>query len=79
MKNRSTTTSAIVMTLFCATFPPVGRGVDASGALPQFDLTIKDLTPKFLTFYNEAAKEKASPDRRWELWKKDYDFAAVPP
>jgi hypothetical protein len=49
------------------------------GALPQFDLTIKDLTPKFLTFYNEAAKEKASPDRRWELWKKDYDFAAVPP
>ena len=39
----------------------------------------RDLRQKFLTFYNEATKEKASPDKRWELWKKDYDFAAVPP
>src|SRR5207302_6487668 len=41
--------------------------------------TVKDLTPKFLKFYDEATKENASPERRWELWKKDYDFAAVPP
>jgi len=79
MKNRITTTGAIVMTLFCVTFPPTGCGADASGPLPPLNLTIKDLTPKFLTFYNEATKEKASPDKRWELWKKDYDFAAVPP
>ena len=79
MKNRITTTGAIVMTLFCVTFAPTGRGADASGTLPPLNLTIKDLTPKFLTFYNEATKEKASPDKRWELWKKDYDFAAVPP
>ena len=47
--------------------------------LPPLNLTIKDLTPKFLKFYDEATKENASPERRWELWKKDYDFAAVPP
>jgi hypothetical protein len=47
--------------------------------LPPINLTIKDLAPKFLTFYDEATKAKASPARRWELWKKDYDFAAVPP
>jgi hypothetical protein len=42
-------------------------------------LTIKDLTPKFLAFYEAAVRENASPERRWELWKKYYDFAAVPP
>ncbi|KAF5407127.1 MAG: hypothetical protein Udaeo2_27880 [Candidatus Udaeobacter sp.] len=47
--------------------------------LPPLNLTIKDLTPKFLQFYDEATKENASAERRWELWKKDYDFAAVPP
>jgi hypothetical protein len=47
--------------------------------LPALNLTIKDLTPKFLKFYDEAVKEHASPERRWELWKKEYDFAAVPP
>jgi hypothetical protein len=79
MKNRITAAGAIVMTLFCVTFAPTGRGADASAALPPLNLTIKDLTPKFLTFYNEATKDKASPDKRWDLWKKDYDFAAVPP
>ena len=42
-------------------------------------LEIRDMTPKFLAFYEAAEKEKASPDRRWELWKEMYDFAAVPP
>ena len=40
---------------------------------------IKDLTPKFMAFYDAAEKEQASPDRRWELWQEMYDFAAVPP
>jgi hypothetical protein len=43
------------------------------------NLTVKDLTPKFLDFYNEAVRENASPERRWQLWKEKYDFAAVPP
>jgi hypothetical protein len=42
-------------------------------------LEIKDLTPKFRAFYEAAEKEQASPDRRWQLWKEMYDFAAVPP
>jgi hypothetical protein len=79
MKNRVTMTGAIVTTLFCVTFAQTGRGADASEALPPLILTIKDLTPKFLIFYDEATKEKASPEQRWELWKRDYDFAAVPP
>lgn len=46
---------------------------------PVISVEIKDLTPKFLAFYEAAEKEQASPDRRWELWKEMYDFAAVPP
>jgi hypothetical protein len=30
-------------------------------------------------FYNSSVGEHADPDRRWELWKNKYDFAAVPP
>lgn len=51
----------------------------ALSELPPLNLTIKDLTPKFLTFYEEATTQDATPEQRWELWKKDYDFAAVPP
>ncbi|ATQ42026.1 hypothetical protein [Caulobacter mirabilis] len=42
-------------------------------------LVIKDLSPKFLAFYEAATREKADPDRRWALWKELYGFAAVPP
>jgi hypothetical protein len=48
-------------------------------ALPPINLTIDDLTPKFLKFYEEATNEHASGDRLWEIWEKDYGFAAVPP
>lgn len=47
--------------------------------LPPIEVKINDLTPKFLKFYEAAQQENASPDRRWELWKEMYDFAAVPP
>ena len=46
---------------------------------PVIKVTVNDLSPKFLKFYDEAQKAKAPPDARWELWKKDYHFAAVPP
>jgi len=42
-------------------------------------LNVRDLTPKFLAFYQAASKEDASETRRWELWQKMYSFAAVPP
>jgi hypothetical protein len=48
-------------------------------AEPVISVEIKDISPKFLAFYEAAEKERASPDRRWELWKEMYDFAAVPP
>jgi hypothetical protein len=56
------------------------QAATAQNASPAvLNLTIKDLTPKFMQFFDEATRENASPGRRWELWKKDYDFAAVPP
>jgi hypothetical protein len=42
-------------------------------------LEVKDLTPKFLNFYDAAVAEKADPERRWQLWQQYYGFAAVPP
>ena len=40
---------------------------------------IVDLSPKFLDFYETATREHADPDQRWNIWKEQYDFAAVPP
>ena len=42
-------------------------------------LTVEDLTPKFVAFYEAASGQGADPNRRWELWKQMYGFAAVPP
>jgi hypothetical protein len=60
---------------------PLSRAAEATAAAGDsvISLEIRDITPKFLAFYEAAEKEKASPDRRWELWKEMYDFAAVPP
>jgi hypothetical protein len=46
---------------------------------PKPVLTIRDLTPKFLDFYKTATREHATEERRFELWKEMYGFAAVPP
>ena len=45
----------------------------------EVTMTVRDLTPRFLTFYQEAVATHAPPDQRFALWKRDYDFAAVPP
>lgn len=52
-----------------------------ASAAPAAPITIKvqDLSPRFLDFYAAAQRENAAPDRRWELWKEKYRFAAVPP
>jgi hypothetical protein len=70
---------AAIPLLLSMSLPLVSLQAGPRTPLPALNLTIKDLTPKFLKFYDEARKENASPERRWELWKKDYDFAAVPP
>jgi hypothetical protein len=58
----------------------LARGAAAAPPVaPAIELSVVDLTPKFLRFYDEAMRDHASPDARWLLWKRDYDFAAVPP
>lgn len=68
---------------FCqtgATAETGDNGLPKPAASPaEVTLSITDLSPKFMTFYGAAEREHASPDRRWELWKQMYGFAAVPP
>jgi hypothetical protein len=40
---------------------------------------VMDLTSRFLAFYDSARSRHADPDLRWELWRRLYHFAAVPP
>ena len=51
----------------------------AAAPAPKVAVTVKDLTPRFLTFYRAASAAGVSPDERFRLWKRDYGFAAVPP
>jgi len=46
---------------------------------PVWAVTVEDLSPKFVDFYDAAARPGVTPDQRWELWKSKYGFAAVPP
>jgi uncharacterized protein YjaZ len=46
---------------------------------PLINLNTKDITPKFLSFYDTSIKQNASEENRWNLWKTMYDFAATPP
>jgi len=46
---------------------------------PSANITVVDLTPKFLAFYDSARILNADPDQRWQLWRQLYNFAAVPP
>ena len=47
--------------------------------MPQVSITVRDLTPKFLAFYRDATARPVTPDERFALRKREYDFAAVPP
>ncbi len=72
---------AVVIALLLM-WPLAGRAQtpgSATAVTPPVALNVLDLTPKFLAFYDAAQKEHATPDQRWELWKKLYGFAAVPP
>ncbi|MGI8317071.1 hypothetical protein [Halobacillus mangrovi] len=43
------------------------------------ELKCKQMLDRFLTFYDKASLENASPERRFELWKHYYGFTFVPP
>ena len=57
----------------------IGGTLATTETAPEVQLTVKDLTPKFLLFYDDAMRQQTDADQRWLLWKKDYNFAAVPP
>lgn len=44
----------------------------------ELTVTLIDYSPRFLDFY-ALAKDEKDADRRFELWKARYGFAAVPP
>jgi len=50
-----------------------------TGHASQLEVEVNDLSPKFLAFYDAAVAEKAGPERRFQLWKEKYGFAALPP
>jgi hypothetical protein len=58
---------------------PAQAAAAEPASTPAINITVTDLTPKFLKFHDEATREQATPDQRWDLWKRDYNFAAVPP
>lgn len=43
------------------------------------DLKCRHMLDRFLMFYDKASLEHASPERRFELWKKYYGFTYIPP
>jgi hypothetical protein len=42
-------------------------------------VTITDLSPRFLVFYDSASAASLDASERWLMWKRLYGFAAVPP
>jgi hypothetical protein len=42
-------------------------------------LTVTDLSPRFLAFFDSANAARVGPSDRWLMWKRLYGFAAVPP
>lgn len=42
-------------------------------------VNVINLVPKFLSFYKAAIQQNLDEEKRWELWKDTYNFAAVPP
>ena len=80
MKNTLGYLASITLVCVLGSTCSVVRAAPAQPAsAPAIEVTVTDLTPKFLSFYDEASREQASPEQRWTLWKRDYDFAAVPP
>lgn len=46
---------------------------------PAVKLQIQNDVPKFERFYRDASKPGVTEAQRWELWRKEYGIAAVPP
>jgi hypothetical protein len=76
------TALALAVVAACGGAPSTLGGTphDASPkAVAPVTLEVRDLSPKFLTFFARASADGVTPDRRFELWHELYGFAAVPP
>lgn len=65
--------------LFLALLCGVVNSAAAQPSTPIIQLNPRDLTPRFLQFYDSASRQNLSADGRFALWKKLYGFAATPP
>jgi hypothetical protein len=77
---RSTASRLYSVLLLTLLMPSGSLSAQAPKVPPAMAYTvdITDLSQKFVDFYNSSVAEHADPDRRWELWKSKYNFAAVP-
>lgn len=68
--------------LFCGcVVQPPAHATDSVPRLTQqaAGVTVTDLSPRFLVFYDSARTASLDPSARWAMWKRLYGFAAVPP
>jgi len=63
--------SAAFLTLYCTI---VHASNQSAG-----ELRVENFAPKFLRFYTGAVSPSITEAQRWELWRKEYGIAAVPP
>jgi hypothetical protein len=56
-----------------------GSAPPIAGQVAEVEMRVTDLSPRFVRFHELATAEGADPDRRWELWREHYGFAALPP
>ena len=64
--------------ILCAAVAACGR-VRRPELSPASRVTVVDLTPRFVAFYDSATARPLTADERWILWKRLDGFAAVPP
>jgi hypothetical protein len=70
---------ALVISACAARTTPQPSGPTAQLPTSADNLSITDLSPKFLAFYDSATSASLAPDERYAMWKRLYGFAAVPP
>jgi hypothetical protein len=59
--------------------PPSTATLRTESSAAAGRVVVIDMTPKFLAFYDSASARNADTETRWELWRRLYNFAAVPP
>lgn len=69
---------AFLLVVGCAP-APARSGAMSRGAAASPAVSVVDLSPRFLAFYDSASSHPMDADARFALWKRLDGFAAVPP